>query len=269
MKINYLLRAILAFPILPLLYFQGKRIRASIPRLPEAKGTEGQYFAEEKTDRTLHLLAIGESTIAGVGVQTHEEGFTGTLAAEISRLFHTNVEWKVYARSGYTARKVHQSIIPKIAENHAHLLIFGLGGNDAFTLNRPSRWKKEIRTLIKSAQARFPESIIVFCHMPPIKEFPAFTPLIKWVVGNLVEILGEELQEVVRDFRNVHYVKDKISLKDWMDKFQLGMKKADFFSDGIHPSRLTYQVWARDIAHEIYTHQASNRALVSMLHSEK
>ena len=47
------------------------------------------------------------------------------------------------------------------------------------------------------------------------------------------------------------------------------LEKEGNFSDGIHPSQLTYQVWARDIAHEIYAHQASKRVLVSLLNSEK
>ena len=41
MNIKYILGAILTFPLLPLMYFQGKKIKASVPRLPEAKGIKG------------------------------------------------------------------------------------------------------------------------------------------------------------------------------------------------------------------------------------
>jgi len=51
--------------------------------------------------------------------------------------------------------------------------------------------------------------------MPPIKEFPAFTPLIKFTVGNLVEILGEELQKTVNDYENVFYFGEKKLIKLW------------------------------------------------------
>jgi lysophospholipase L1-like esterase len=235
------------------MYFQGKRIKASVPRLPEAKGIEG-YCSNGKSGNTLTVLSIGESTIAGVGVETHEEGFTGAFAKELAQLLDVGVRWKVYARSGYTASRVAEKLIPKITETQADLIVIGLGGNDAFTLNRPSRWKAEIRWLIESLQAKFPEATIVFCHMPPIKEFPAFTPLIKFTVGNLVEILGEELRKVVSDYQRVIYLGEKLTLQNWMDKFDLDAKKEDFFSDGVHPSKLTYQTWAKDIARGVYAH---------------
>src|SRR5690606_25809333 len=145
----------------------------------------------------------GESTIAGVGVDTHDIGFTGTLAKELSNLLKIDIAWKVYARSGYTAQKITQKIVPKIVENDVDLIIIGLGTNDTFTLNRPKRWRKDVLQLISSLKAKYANTFIVFCNMPPVKEFPAFTPLIKFIIGNLVEILGEELGDLVKKYDNV------------------------------------------------------------------
>lgn len=261
MNIKYLSGALISIPLLPFLYYQGKQIRAIVPKLPEAQGIEGQSQPNGKSESTMKVISIGESTIAGVGVETHEEGFTGTFANELSRLFNLNVAWKVYARSGYTANRVEKKLIPRITENKADLIVVGLGGNDAFTLNRPSKWKVEIGSLIKSLSSKFPKAIIVFCNMPPIKEFPAFTSLIKFTVGNLVEILGEELQKTVNDYENVFYFGEKITLEGWIDKFQLNVKKEDFFSDGVHPSKLTYQTWAKDIANELLKNEKTRNVL--------
>ncbi len=243
------------------MYLQGKRIRAKVPQLPEAEGFEGHCYSNERSGSTLNVLSLGESTIAGVGVQTHEEGFTGTFAKELSRLFISNVKWKVYARSGYTAREVERKIVPNITEQQADIIVVGLGGNDAFTLNRPSKWKAEVRTLIAAIQSKFPDAIVVFCNMPPIKEFPAFTPLIKFTLGNLVEILGEELRNAVSDFDNVFYFGKTITLKAWIDKYQLNVNREDFFSDGVHPSKLTYQTWARDVANEAFRNEKIKSSL--------
>ena len=251
MNIKYLSGAVISFPLLPLMYYQGKRIRASVPKLPEAEGVEGKCQSNGRTGGALRVLSIGESTIAGVGVKTHEEGFTGTFAKELSLLLDHEVHWKVYARSGYTAAKVTQKLLPKITEKDIDLIIIGLGGNDAFTLNRPSKWNAQIRSLIDSLFLMFPEATIVFCSMPPIKEFPAFTSLIKFTIGNLVEVLGDELLEIVKDYENVFYFGEKINLKTWIHKFNLNVQKEDFFSDGVHPSKLTYQTLAKDIALKI------------------
>ncbi len=248
MNIKYIFGALLAIPLLPVMYFQGKRIRASVPRLPEAEGVEGICRAGSADCRTLQVILTGESTIAGVGVKTHEEGFTGAFARVLSGLLRVNVSWKVYARSGYTAKKLREKIVPVMTPQHADLIIVGLGGNDAFTLSSPAQWRAEISALVESLHVRYPEAAIVFCNMPPIKEFPAFTPLIKFIIGNLVEILGEELKAVEASYSYVHYVGEKITLKVWMERYQLHADRAEFFSDGVHPSKLTYQTWAKDLA---------------------
>ena len=57
--------------------------------------------------------------------------------------------------------------------------------------------------------------------MPPIKEFPAFTKSIKFVVGNLIEILGHELEDVVKELPNVYYSSKIVRLKDWHILYQV------------------------------------------------
>ena len=255
----------MSIPLLPVMYYQGKRIQANVPKLSEAEGTTGLSTANVTTDKSLRIISIGESTIAGVGVDTHQEGFTGTLANELASLFETNVYWQVYARSGYTAERVARKLVPTINEKQIDLIIIGLGGNDAFTLNRPNKWRKDVRGLIEKLRAKYMNTPIVFCNMPPIKEFPAFTPLIKFTVGNLVEILGEELKALVHEYEDVFYFAEILTLEKWMKKLEIDVIKADFFSDGVHPSKLTYQTWAQHIASGIYHDDELKNALQNRL----
>ena len=145
-------------------------------------------------------------------------------------------------------RRCKKESFRKVSETSVDLLVIGMGGNDAFTLNNPKKWRLHIQGLINDIRAKFPNTPIAFANMPPIKEFPAFTPLIKFTIGNLVEILGEELEDLVQDQKCVYYYGLKITLKDWMERLQIDGKPSDFFSDGVHPSKLTYQVWAKDFA---------------------
>jgi lysophospholipase L1-like esterase len=247
MNLKYCFGALISVPLLPLMYFQGQKIRKSVPALPEASGTSG-IATLIGASKTIHMITIGESTIAGVGVKTHEEGFSGSLARELGSLIHANVSWKVYAKSGYTASKVREKIIPEIKESRVDLIVIGLGGNDAFTLNTPKRWKRNIDELIQELEIKFPKAVIFFCNMPPIKEFPAFTTIIKFTIGNLVEILGQELALTIQKFDHVYYASDIITIAGWIEKEKQNLKKQDFFSDGVHPSPLTYQTWAKEIA---------------------
>jgi lysophospholipase L1-like esterase len=236
------------------MYHDGKKIRRNVPQLPEANEPQGQ-FPFTGSDRTIRLLTLGESTIAGVGVKTHQDGFTGALACELSQLFEAGVKWSVYAKSGFTAKKVTRKLVPQISESTSDIIVIGLGGNDAFELNSPMNWRKDIEQLITDIRAVFLEAVIVFINMPPIKEFPAFTPVIKFTIGNLVEILGEELKSVISEYENIYYAEEKITLAEWAVKAGEGYSNADFFSDGVHPSQLTYQTWGREIARKIYQEQ--------------
>lgn len=246
MNWKYYLGALASLPFLPLLYIQGKRIREKVPKLPEAKGPRG--VAGKGKAKTIRLLTIGESTIAGVGVGTHANGFTGSLAEALSSRLSASVDWRVYARSGYTAARVRRNLLPKIEEESCDLLVVGLGGNDAFKLQRPEVWKRDVHQLIDDLRVKFPVTPIFFLNMPPIKEFPAFTPLIKATVGNLVELLGQELEEVVAKWEGVFYYAETITLREWQKRWAVAGDREDFFSDGVHPAPITYQVWGRDMA---------------------
>ena len=246
MNFRYFLGAIIAIPWLPLLYFQGKNIRKKIPKLPEAKEPNG--FVNNHFNKTLSLLSIGESTIAGVGVDFHQNGFTGALSETLSTILKRNIQWKVYAKSGYTVKQVCSKIIPKIKESSYDMIVIGMGGNDAFTLNSPKKWISDINRLVNLLQKKYPKTPIFFTNMPPIKEFPAFPKSIQLVIGNLVEILGKELQAFTNNREAVFYFNDIITLKKWTEKKSLGSYNASiYFSDGVHPSELTYRIWGEEM----------------------
>lgn len=84
--------------------------------------------------------------------------------------------------------------------------------------------------------------------MPPIKEFPAFTKSIKFVIGNLVELLGLHLKININKYKNVYYNNEIITLKSWSKRHKLPQNNATiYFSDGVHPSKLTYKVWGKEM----------------------
>lgn len=245
-QLKYFFGALGTIPLLPIMYVQGKRIRAKVPSLPEATGTRGMTNPNQITD--FQLITIGESTVAGVGVKTHAEGFSGTLAEELAKKLNKNIRWKVYAKSGITAKRVPTELIANITEQHADLIVIGLGANDAFEGNSPNTWRNGIKQIIAELRVKYPTAPIAFANMPPIKEFPAFTPLIQQTIGNLVEWHGQELQKIVANQTNVIYNKKVLRIKDWLKGDLVDKTVQDFFSDGVHPSKLTYQTWAKDFA---------------------
>ena len=242
MKLKYLAGGALLLPLLPFMYLQGRRIIRSVPILPDATGPRGTVAGPP--GRNLSVLVIGESTMAGVGVATHEEGFTGALARTLGAGWRTGVRWRVYARSGFTLKRLRAEVLPLIEEREADLIVVGMGGNEAFKMNTPAGFRRDMQAVIDDLRSRFGSAVpIAFPNMPPIKEFPAFTPLIKFTLGNMVEFFGEELTDLIQGQPNLYHNNEVIRLKDWTEILNVPANPTVFFSDGVHPSGLTYTTW--------------------------
>ncbi|MDZ4680004.1 MAG: SGNH/GDSL hydrolase family protein [Saprospiraceae bacterium] len=238
---RYALGVLLAIPLSPFLYFQGRRVKKTMPKLPGATGNEG---AAGESERPLRLLVLGESTMAGVGVDTHENGFTGALARYLSERLTTGVSWKVFAESGHTAKTALERLVPLIQGAQADLVIVGLGANDAFTVNRPERWGRQVVALIAALREKLGGVPIVFLSVPPIREFPAFSRPLRFIVGNLAVLLSKELDRRVVNQPGVYHASKCLVLQEWFKIHGAHLKRSDFFSDGVHPSELTYRIWA-------------------------
>jgi lysophospholipase L1-like esterase len=67
----------------------------------------------------------------------------------------------------------------------------------------------------------------------------------------LDEIINQRANNFVKDFEHVYYYSQEIRVVDFIRKFNLKTEHADFFCDGVHPSKKTYQIWARDVSNFI------------------
>lgn len=254
-QFKFLIGRILVAPLMPIVFFQGKRIRNNFPTLPEAKtpkGVCGEHFAEE-----LRVIGLGESTMAGVGIDLHDNALMGQFSNQLAQILQKRISWQVYAKSGLTAEQTRLQILPSIDEKQVDLFVVSLGGNDTFQLNSPKEWSEQIILLIEQLRVLFPETPILFTTMPPVHTFPAFTGSIQFVLGNLVKMHGRQLNKTIKSFEQVYFDPETIDLKSWLKKLP-HHKKDDFYSDGVHPSSLTFKIWGKEMAELIYTQHFIN-----------
>ena len=158
------------------------------------------------------------------------------------------VEWSVYAKSGYNVKKVHREILPEVKEEKIDLIVIGLGGNDAFEFTPPFLWERNIRKLITDIRIRYGNVPIAFANMPPVREFPAFSSLMHKSIGNQVDYLCRTLIDLIKVQDNVFFDSTQLDFRGWIAENNLDLVPDDFFSDGVHPSILTYQKWAENYA---------------------
>ncbi len=234
--------------LLPTAYRDGLRLRRSIPSLPNAAdpiGTTGEG------DSSIKIVGIGESSISGVGVDTHDQGLTGRVAMHLAELLEAQIEWQVIAEKGYTARMVNELLLPRLPQEQQDIFLIGLGGNDSFQMTKPTVWRHEMQRLLDQLAQHSPSAKIVCVNMPGVHDFPAFTPALKKVMDIQVDILRNHLADLAADRQEVLFLDDKIYLEEWSAKHALDYELEDYYSDGVHPSAVTYHYWGKDVAERV------------------
>lgn len=227
----YVLGGIFVVPFLPFLYWQGRRTRKNVGRLPDAAGeTTGRIG---KGAENLNLLAIGESTVAGVGAENHSEALAGQLAKYLSLETGKSVRWHVVGESGITARETLERLVPLVPDTVMDLVVVGLGGNDTFKVNSPNAFVRDMTKLIESLREKYPQAKILLTNTPMVIDFTALPQPLKTILWRVSRLHHAAIKRAVLRMENVFY----------FDEAERGVG-ADFFSDGIHPSPYGYALWA-------------------------
>ena len=226
----YILGGILMLPFAPFLYWQGQRVRKRVGRLPDAAGeTVGQFGASAEI---INLLAIGESTVAGVGASNHAEALGGQLAKFLNIATGKSVRWHVLGESGITARETLRKLAPHLPETEMDVVVIALGGNDTFKVSSPNRWRGDMTRLISAIKDKYPNTKILLANTPRVIDFPVLPKSLKFFLWRISRLHHENAKNLERTMENVFYFDEAERVGD------------EFFSDGVHPSARGYAMWA-------------------------
>lgn len=145
---------------LPLLAVQAVWIRLSTPRLPEAPAPHTGTTVEDSLHQPYRLAVLGESTAAGVGVASHNDGLVGHLATEIAQRTGRTVAWSVVGRTGATVANVSEELLPELAASMPaepwHLAVVVVGVNDVLGRTDPDEWTRYLSAVLDDLSARAP-----------------------------------------------------------------------------------------------------------------
>ncbi|MGI8642320.1 MAG: SGNH/GDSL hydrolase family protein [Pyrinomonadaceae bacterium] len=230
MQTRYVLGGIALLPFVPFLYLQGKYVRRKVGRLPDAEGdTIGKHGEHEEI---INLLAIGESTIAGVGAKNHNEALTGQFAKHLSRKTGKSVRWHALGISGITIKRTLRELIPNMPEEEMDIIVVALGGNDVFGLSSPRKFRQYLTMLLKILREKNPDAKILVANVPMVRDFIALPNPLRYILSRLAKLHHFNAIDLVSRMKNIIYFDDVKKVDD------------DFFSDGIHPSVKGYDLWS-------------------------
>lgn len=246
----YILAAVLSIPFFPVLLILAAIAKKRTGKLPDARVPSGKFSG---TNPGFKLAVLGESTVAGVGVENHTDGVTCQIARYLNSGTEKEVIWEAIGATGFTARRIHNKLASDIPVRmkEPDILVILLGGNDTFELNSPLHWRKNMLRLVIGLRTDFPNTMIVIANLPPVHSFTSFSTILQWYLGSLTNLHRKVLIDFPELFDNLIYMSENIDFDKWRKEEGRDVPIEEFFSDGVHPSALTYKLWGKQIAERI------------------
>jgi lysophospholipase L1-like esterase len=219
----------------PVLLAQGKRVRRTVPTLPEPPGEREGVVGRGPT---LRLLILGDSAAAGVGAATQDEALSGQLAVSLAPTFR--LHWKLLAFTGATTRDILRRLRHEPAASY-DAVVTSLGVNDVTGRHTLATWRRQQEQLVELLATGFGARHILLSGLPPMHRFPALPQPLRWYIGSRA-----------RDFD--HVLAGVAASRPGCEFLALGHEMMDvsaMASDGFHPGPPIYALWAREAARRI------------------
>lgn len=204
-------------------------------RLPPAPGpVQGSYGSGQ----SLELLALGDSIIAGVGVEDSSLALPSQLARALSSTLSRRIDWWAAGVNGQRSRGL-VSLLEKSGPLPAapQLILLSNGINDITRPGRPGLVLERLQAVVESLEQRFPKSLILQLGMPPLGRFPALPEPLRRLLGKRAAAIDDSLAGwIAPRTQSVHLPFDEPTYKE------------DFAIDGYHPNAAGVRRWAGHLA---------------------
>lgn len=216
----------------PLLITQGKMLRARYPRLPNAPLP---WSGRIDGPQPLSLLALGDSTIAGVGVDDSMQGLTAHLARGLYRRVARGVTWASYGQRGATSKSVADLHLPEAIEktSKADVIVLSVGANDAITLRPVSDVSSRLMGAVRTLHTHHPHALMIVSSLPAFHLFDAIPQPLRGIMAGHSQAIERRLRPLIEE------------LPYALMSPPPPQYPADFFAaDNFHPSAGGYARWA-------------------------
>lgn len=223
--------------LLPLTAVQGLWLRQRATRLPGATGERRGVCGAAAAGDGLHLLAIGDSIIDGVGTGQVEASLPVQFAAALAERSGRRVHWRVEGASGHAAEDVIERLGTLEPAAPADVVLISVGVNDVTGLSSTRRWRRNLQRLLGAIRGRWPGALVLFAGLPPMANFPLPPQPLKFSLGLRAATLDRIARRLVEQDSLALHVPTRID-----------PERHDFCADGFHPSADSCTLWAQELA---------------------
>ncbi|BEL06277.1 SGNH/GDSL hydrolase family protein [Actinoplanes sichuanensis] len=227
--------------LLPVVAAQAMWKRRRTVTIPAAEGPATGVVPGPDPQDPLSVVILGDSLAAGYGVHTHDEGFGGSLARDLTELTGRTVAWSAVGQYGATARRIRYRLLPRIPEQADIVVIVG-GANDVLCGRQPHEWAEDLTAVVDESSRRAGQ--VMVAGIPPFEHLPCMPRTLGRHLARRAVALDEVAQQICDARPAVTWVPGKLLLP---------FVPAYFAQDGFHPSALGYRRWSAAVAGEIPT----------------
>lgn len=227
-----MLDRLLLVALAPILLWQGRKVRQSTLRLPEAAGARAGHVGQ---GQILRVLLLGDSSAAGVGATTQERALAGQLAEQLSA--HYQVTWQVLAQTGLTLAQVLTGLDRLRPAHNYDCVVLAVGVNDVTAGTQDAHWLAQLQLLHKRLSTEFNVQHIFISAIPPMQHFTALP-------RPLSDYLGRRARRLNRLTAQLAQANSAVSFLP----IELGVSPELLAKDGFHPSEQAYTLWAQQLA---------------------
>ena len=204
--------------------------------------------------RLLHLVVLGDSTAAGIGVADGADAYATLLARRLAEATSGRVQLSVLGVAGARVADVASDQAPRAAAMEPDVVFVGIGANDVTHLTSLDDVRRDTERALRILGAT--DAVLVVAG-PPDMRIPVWHQPLRY----LAYVRGNQIAAVIEDVGRTEGAA-VVELADETGPLFAADPEGHFSEDGFHPGPLGYRRWA-DAIFPVLLEAAADAGLVA------
>jgi len=230
---NNFTAGIVSWLLLPVAAWYGLGVRKRTPRLLPPHGPQTGKLGDGAAQ--IRVLFMGDSSVAGVGV----DDISQTLAPQVARSIHARnsetVSWRAAGANSAMAKDLRDYILPNIDQRDFTHIILCIGTNDMKNFLTANRFKKGFGGLLYAIHARWPQAKVIWSPVLNMPDVPALPPILTWILKLRTQIINSMGNRMCRERQAIAATPMSVH------------SDSGFAIDRFHANAKGYQFWAEHL----------------------
>jgi acyl-CoA thioesterase-1 len=192
------------------------------------------------------FIAIGDSTVEGVGATHPSRSYTGIIYAMIKEQF-PKATYHNFGKFGASSKSVIEEQLDKAIALNPDLVTISVGANDINEKVLPPKFGRNLRTIIETIQ-RETHAKIVINNLPDFTKSAAISLMHRKLSGLVISKYNKAIEKVTSQYDVFFidlYKHSRVYAKHYPELIA---------EDKFHPSDFGYALWANTIMNAIANH---------------